>query len=108
MPFVGDCDVCGAVGIAKYTARFTPIGETWVGSKEAYKTCCEPCFYATCYFTNPIALLDNPTFYSEHKKEILTTTELAEDEFGEAVGAAVVAMESGNHPRVIYCPCSKL
>ena len=94
--------------MAKYSARFTPVGDTWVGGKESYKACCDKCFWMNCYFTNPLLLLDNPNFYQEFKSDILTVTKLTEDQFSEAVGAAIIALQRGNMISTVYCPCGQL
>ena len=98
-----NCDQCGAEGAARYSARYTPVGETWVGGKEAYKSCCDECFDASCYFTNPLLLLDNPAFYQEHRDDILAALKLPESEFCEAVGAAIAAMRAGARLEVLTC-----
>ena len=90
-----NCDVCGTKNIATMTARVTPVGATWVGGKEAYKSCCPPCFRKECIYTNPLKLLANPTFYIEESEEILKSTGLLETTFCKATAAAILALENG-------------
>jgi hypothetical protein len=71
-----NCDVCNKYEAARYTARYTPVADTWVGEKEAYMSCCDNCFDRVNYFTNPVALLANPEFYLKNSEEILRNTEI--------------------------------
>jgi hypothetical protein len=65
---MANCDICHKIGEATLTARITPVGSTWVGGKEAYRSCCPPCFQEHNVYLNPLSLLDNPGFYTRHKR----------------------------------------
>jgi thymidine kinase len=55
-----NCDVCGKTDAATTTARILPIGATWVGGKESYRSCCKDCFFKTSIFHNPTIALEDP------------------------------------------------
>ena len=55
-----DCDICGIVKGAATMARTMPVGRSWVGGKESYKSCCSNCFHEASVFHNPAITLAAP------------------------------------------------
>ena len=61
-----NCDACGGHRTGVISARTTPVGESWTGSKEAYRTCCDACFATHSVFHNPDLILHDPAYFDEH------------------------------------------
>ena len=84
------CGGCGAD--AFFTARTSPLHETWVGGAESYLPCCECCFPRWSVFHNPKHLLvgNVPDKDSTIMKELgVNTMQLC-----ESAGAAFLCLNA--------------
>ena len=77
-----------------------------VGGKQDYSACCAECFTAASVFHNPEKVLADPSYFQEHKEQLLTLTGGNQQLFCKAAAAAIITLKAGANKelRAVSCP----